>query len=133
MHPATRLLQIGHKLEKWQCCQCFIYFLKFSYWSKFHVNIITVSGVMTIFFDWTEIWKSEIPPSNVCPILGDWGKLGTQNLVRMSLVKCYWMLQNAKVTEFTVCELLKENQQEGLNYPPSRLGLRNFIEQINTV
>ena len=28
----------------------FVSFVKFSYWSKFHVNIMTGSGVMTIFF-----------------------------------------------------------------------------------
>ena len=31
----------------------------------------------------------------------------------MSLVKCYWMPQNARVTTFTVLELLRENQQMG--------------------
>ena len=29
---------------------CFISLVRFSYWSKFHVNIITGSGVMTILF-----------------------------------------------------------------------------------
>ena len=29
---------------------CLVSLVKFSYWSKFHVNIITVSRVMTIFF-----------------------------------------------------------------------------------
>ena len=29
---------------------CFVSLVKFSYWSKFHVNTITGSGVMTIFF-----------------------------------------------------------------------------------
>ena len=29
---------------------CFISLIKFSYWSKIHVNIITGSGIMTIFF-----------------------------------------------------------------------------------
>ena len=29
---------------------CFVSIVKFSYWSKFHVNIITGSGIMTIFF-----------------------------------------------------------------------------------
>ena len=28
----------------------FFFFVKFTYWSNFHVNIITGSGVMTIFF-----------------------------------------------------------------------------------
>ena len=30
--------------------RCFVSSVKFSYWSKFHVNIIIGSGVMTIFF-----------------------------------------------------------------------------------
>ena len=30
--------------------RCFVSLVKFSYWSKFHINIITGSGVMTIFF-----------------------------------------------------------------------------------
>ena len=29
---------------------CFVSLVNFSYWSKFHVNIITGSGIMTIFF-----------------------------------------------------------------------------------
>ena len=29
---------------------CLVFLVWFSYWSKFHVNIITGSGVMTIFF-----------------------------------------------------------------------------------
>ena len=65
---------------------------------------------------WPEIRKSEIPPSEFCPISGDWGELGIPKLARMSLMKCYWMLQNARVTAFiTVSELLRENQR-GLNY-----------------
>ena len=62
-NPASRLLHIGRKLEKWQWRhnfptwryrQIFLTLLvsltKFSYWSKFHVNIITGSGVITISF-----------------------------------------------------------------------------------
>ena len=30
--------------------RCFVSLVRFSYWSKFHVNIITGSGIMTIFF-----------------------------------------------------------------------------------
>ena len=79
--------------------------------------------------DWPEIRKSEIPPSEFCPISGDWGELGIPNLARMSLIKCYWMLQNSSVTAFTVFELLRENQLGGVKLllppPPPRLGL-NF-------
>ena len=62
-NPASGLLQIGRKLEKWQWHRnlgtwryhqhfwcCFVSFVKFSYWSNFHVNIITGSGIMTISF-----------------------------------------------------------------------------------
>ena len=31
----------------------------------------------------------------------------------VSNIKCYWMLQNARVTAFTVSELLREKQQGG--------------------
>ena len=64
--------------------------------------------------DWPEIRKSEIPPSEFCPISGDWGELGIPNLARMSLIKCYWMLQNSSVTAFTVFELLRENHLGGV-------------------
>ena len=43
----------------------------------------------TFIRDWPEIRKSEIPPSEFCPISGDWGKLGIPNLARMPLMKLY--------------------------------------------
>ena len=90
------------------------------------------SGVITIFFykDWPEIRKSEIPPSEVWPISEDWDELWIPNSAQIFLIKYYWMLQNARVTAFTVFELLKENKQEeeGINLPfPPRLRL---IEKI---
>ena len=63
--------------------------------------------------DWPEIQKSEIPPSEFCPISGDWMKLEISNMALISLMKCYWMLQNARVTAFIISELLRENQQGG--------------------
>ena len=36
--------------------------------------------------DWPEIWKSEILPSESCPISEDWDKLGIPNLIRTSLI-----------------------------------------------
>ena len=68
--------------------------------------------------DWPEIRKSEISASEFCPISGDWVELWIPNLVRMSLIEFYWMLQNCRVTAFTVFELLRENQLGGGNYPP---------------
>ena len=60
--------------------------------------------------DWPEIRKSEIPRSKLCPISRDSGELGISNLAGTSLIKCYWKLQNARVTAFTVSELLREYQ-----------------------
>ena len=45
--------------------------------------------------DSSEIWKSDIPRSEVCPISGDSGELGIPNLAQMSLIKCYWWLNLA--------------------------------------
>ena len=57
-------------------------------------------------------------PSEFCPISGDLSELGKPNLAWSSLIKCYWILQNARVTAFTVSELLRENQQ-WVKLPPS--------------
>ena len=71
--------------------------------------------------DWPEIWKSEIPLSEFCPISGDWDKLGIPNLTQMSLMKCYWMLQNARVTAFNISELIRENQQGRKKLHPTQI------------
>ena len=68
--------------------------------------------------DWPEIRKSEITPSEFFTLFGDWGKLGMPNLANMSLIKYYWMLQNARMTAYTVSELLRENQQGGGKITP---------------
>ena len=69
--------------------------------------------------DWPEIWKSEMPTSEFFQISGDCGELWVPNLARMSLIECYWMLQNSRVTAFTVFELLRENQLGGgVQLPP---------------
>ena len=95
---------MDHKLEIWHDVTifrhevidffdvvCFAFLVKFSYWSKFHVNIITGSGDMTISFyrRFTKNGKSEIKPSEFCPVSGDWGELGIPNLARTFLIKCY--------------------------------------------
>ena len=63
--------------------------------------------------DWPEIRKSEMPTSEFFPISEDWGKLWIPNLAAMSVIKCYWMLQNFRVTVFAVFELWRENQLGG--------------------
>ena len=63
----------------------------------------------------------ETPPSEFCPISGDWGELGLPNLARTPLIKCYLMLQNARVTALIAC-LLKDNQQGG-KITPTQIGI----------
>ena len=58
--------------------------------------------------DWPEIQKLEIP--NIWRL----GRVrDTKNSVWISPIKCYWMLQNARVTAFIVFELLRQNKQRG--------------------
>ena len=69
--------------------------------------------------DWPEILTTEIPPSEISSISVGWGKLGIPNLTCTFHIKCYWMLQNPRVTAFTVSELLRENQQLSNNFAGS--------------
>ena len=76
--------------------------------------------------DWPEIRKSETPTSEFFSISEEWGKLWIPHLARMSLIECYWMLQNSRVTAFTALELSMENQLGGggkITPSPPRLGL----------
>ena len=40
------------------------------------------------------------------------------------------MVENASVTVFTVSELLRENQEEGIKFPPPRSGLKSLQEGL---
>ena len=69
----------------------FVYLFNFSYRSKFHVSIITGSGVMTDLFH--KGLNKNLEIGN--PISGDWGKLGIPYLVQrfsnemlMNAAKC---------------------------------------------
>ena len=70
---------------------------------------------MTIFAykNWPEIQKSEINTSDFCQISGDWGELGIPSLVRILLIKFYWMLRNTKVTAFYHFWVIKEKPTGG--------------------
>ena len=76
----------------------------------------------------------EIPPSEFCPISADWGKLWIPNLAWMSLIERYWMLQNSRVTAFSVLELLRENQLGGGgNFTPTQIRVngQNLLSLTN--
>ena len=142
------LLQIGQKLEKWQwrhnfptwCDHWFFWPFLFLFWSLVTgpsfmpiLSLVLELWQFSFIRDWPEIRKSEISPSAFCPISGDWVKLLISNLAQMSLIKCYWMLQNARITAFTVFELLKENQQgEGgvKLLPPIQIRIINIFDHF---
>ena len=107
-NPASGLLQIGHKLEKMKMATQltdiklpsnffdFIFFLLscLVIGSSFMSISSLVLKFWQLFFirDWPEIWKSEIPPSEFCPISGDCNKLWILNLAENPLIKCHWTL-----------------------------------------
>ena len=146
-NPASELLQIGHKFEKWEWRHSF---LTWRHRQFFHVILFLLLSLVTgpsflsisslvlelwqfsFIRDWPEMRKSEIPPSEFCPISGDWSELQISNLVRMSLIKFYWMLQNAKVRVwvFTVSVLLRENQQGGGVKLPPPLTPQIWVKQV---
>ena len=86
-------------------------------------NFMSISSFIR---DWPEIRKSEIPRFEFCPIPGDWGKSGIPNLTPISLIKCYWMLQNASLTAFTVSE---KNQVFSRNITHSVTGFNSWDVQ----
>ena len=107
---------------------CLVFLVKFSFWWKFHVNIIAGSGVMPIFF-YKGLARNQVirnSPSKFFPIFGDWEELSIPNLAQIYLMKSYWMLQNRRATAFIFSELLRENNRErGKITPlPPRLGLK---------
>ena len=80
------------KLEKWQRRWNFqtwviVSYFKFNHWSKFHVNIITGSGVMAIFPYKGLIRNLKILPSEFRPVSRDWSKLEIPNLAGIFLIK----------------------------------------------
>ena len=105
-------------------CHYFLSLVKFIYWSMFNINIITGSGVMTIFFHKGLTRNPEIGnfPVWVLRRSGFIWKLvqslavWIRNLAKKSQINSYFMLQNTRVTAFMVSVLLRENQQ-GVKLP----------------
>ena len=95
-----------------------VYLVNFSSSSNFHVNIITSSGVMTIFF-YKELTRNpEIGNSLVWVLPNIWRLEGVGD-TKFGTNVSITMFPNPKVTAFTVSGLLWENQQE---LPPQDYG-----------
>ena len=117
-NPASGLLQIVRKLENWQWRHnlvvnffrcCFVSLVNFSYYTKFHVNITTGSGVMTISFykRLTRIPEIGNTAVWVLPIIWRRGRVRNFKSGKNVYNKIYWMLQNSRVTVFTISGLLR--------------------------
>ena len=126
-NPVSGLLQIDQKSGKWQWRhnfstwrqrQIFLTLFLFSSLgtgpSSMSISSLVLELWQFLFIrDWPEIWKSKISRYEFCSISRDWGELGIPNLVRTSLIKCYWMLQNASVTAFTTWVFKRNQEGEG--------------------
>ena len=69
--------------------------------TKFHANIITGSGVMTVFF-YNRLTRNpdiKMPSSEFCPISEDWGELGRRD-TKFGTNVCNEMLLNAAKCKF---------------------------------
>ena len=74
--------------------RCFVPLVKFSYWSKFHVNIITGSGIITIFFCKGLTRNPEIRKTPVCVLPNIW-RLGLVMDTKFGTNVSNKILQNA--------------------------------------
>ena len=97
-------LQMAQKFKKWQWHQNFLTWRQCHF---FDVVLFLLSSLVTgpsfmsisslvlelwqfsFIRDWPEIRKTEIPPSEFCPISEDWGELWMQNLAWMSLIHSF--------------------------------------------
>ena len=102
----------------------FVSLVKFSYWSKFHVNIITGSGIMTIFFYKGLTRNPEIGNTPVWVLPNIW-RLERVIVTKFSTNVSNRMLLNAAKFQgysFYRFWVIKGKQTGGF-YPPPRLGL----------
>ena len=121
--PASVLLQISHKSEKITVTPQLSVMTSLSKFLDVVLfplsGLVTGSSFITISWLFLVLWQfffyrglTRKPGMGNTTVWvfsrsGDCDELGTPNLGPMSLIKCYWMLQNARVTTFTVSELLK--------------------------
>ena len=103
--------------------------IRFSYWSKFHVSIMTGFGTMKVFIFEGLTINLEIgnAPLWVLPNIWRLKWYGIPNLVQK---KSFWILQNVRVIAFTVSELLWKNQL-GIKLPSATTQIRDKIIEVN--
>ena len=106
--------------------------IRFSYWSKFHVSIMTGFGTMKVFIFEGLTINLEIGNTPVWVLPNIWRLewYGIPNLVQTFLMKSFWILQNVRVIAFTVSELLWKNQL-GIKLPSATTQIRDKIIEVN--
>ena len=107
--------------------RCFVSLVKFSYWSKLHVNIITGSGIMTIFF-YKELTRNpEIGNTPVWVLPNIW-RLGRVMDTKFATNVSRMLLNAAKFQGYSFYRfwVIKGNPTGGgvKSPPPPRLGLK---------
>ena len=112
--------------------RCFVSLVKFSCWSKFHVNIITDSGIMTIFFYKGLTRNPEIGNTPVWVLPNIWRlgrvmdtKFGTNVSNRM-------LLNAAKFQGYSFYRfwVIKGKPTGEIKSPPPRLGLSYLMLHV---
>ena len=98
---------------------CFVSLVKFKYWSKFHVNIITGSGIMIILFCKGLTRNPEIGNTSVWVLATIW-RLGQLGNIKFGTKIYNKILLNAAKSQggsFYRFWVTEENQQ-GVKLPP---------------
>ena len=88
----------------------FFSLVRFIYWYKFHVNIITGFWSYDNLFYKGFTRNLEIGTTHVSVFPNIW-RLGQVRDTKFGMSPMKYMLQNVRVTAFTISELLRENQQ----------------------
>ena len=146
-NSASGLIQIDRKVEKWQWFHNFwhevivkffwLFFfclVKFSYWSKFHVNIITGSGVMTISFYKGFTRNPEIGKTLARLLPNIWRLGWVKNTKFGRNVSNKMLLNSAKCQGYSfyrVWVINGETTGGKITPPPTRLGLSDIQRSMN--
>ena len=113
---------------------CFVSNVNFGYWSKFHVNIITGSGIMTTFFYKGLIRNPEIRNTPVWVFPNIW-RLGWGMGTQFGTNVCNKMLLNAAKFQgysFYRFWVIKENPTgEGVKLPPTQISVKPYQHWIS--
>ena len=146
-NPASGLLRFGRKLKKWQwrhkLLACRHRQIVLTFFLFLLSSLLTAPSFMSISLLVLELWqfpftrispeirKSEITPSEFCPISGDWSKLGIPNLGLTSLMKWWNVTEWCKMPGLQLLQFLSyygktnRGEEEGISLPsPSPTQIR---------